>query len=94
AWDGGYDDQLGFDIAKMQYWKLSGRKGKIGDIDDVLPDDITPENTRAMMQALITLYDNPDIAYPAEPNTKYKLTYNPYRHLARISEWQQEGHDE
>lgn len=94
AWDGGYDDKAGCDIAKMQYWKLSGRKGKIGDINDVLPDKGTPENTRAMMQALITLYDNPETAYPAEPNIKYKLPYNPYRHLARILEWQQEGSDE
>ena len=94
AWDGGYDNKPGCDIAKMQYWKLSGRKSKIGDINDVLPDNVTPENTRAMMQALITLYDNPETAYPAEPNVKYKLPYNPYRHLARILEWQQEGSDE
>jgi ATP-dependent helicase/nuclease subunit B len=94
AWDGGYDDRPGCEIAKMQYWKLSGRKGNIGNIDDVLPDEGTPENTRMMMQGLITLFDNPEVSYPAEPNIKYKLTYNPYKHLARINEWRQEGHDE
>lgn len=94
AWDGGYDDKPGCDIAKMQYWKLSGRKDKIGDIYDVLPDDGSPESTRDMMQSLITLFDDPEATYPAEPNIKFKLSYNPYRHLARISEWQQEGHDE
>ena len=94
AWDGGYDDVPGCDIAKMQYWKLSGRKDKIGDIADVMPDDGSPEDTRVMMQSLINLFDNPETTYPAEPNIKYKLAYNPYRHLARISEWQQDGHDE
>jgi ATP-dependent helicase/nuclease subunit B len=78
----------------MQYWQLSGARGKIAVPTNVMPDDWQPTDTRTHLSDLVKLFDDPATPYPSEPDIKQRPAFSPYRHLARVAEWQAEDGDE
>lgn len=81
-------------IAAMQYWKLSGKRGNVATVNDVLPSDWHPDHTAAQIEALIADFDKVDTGYPSQPHPKYAPTYSDFVHLARVREWSMEGDNE
>jgi len=91
---GGFDDLKAGPVRAMEYWQLSGRRGRIASQSSVMPDAWTADETRDRLIHLVELFDRPETAYPSEPDRKYAPAYSPFRHLARIAEWQSETDDE
>ena len=78
-------------ITAMQYWLLKGKHGDIAQVQDVMPDDWTVDDTETQLLRLIETFDNANTGYPSQPDTKYAPRYSDYVHLARVKEWSMEG---
>ena len=86
--NGGYQTITdGADIRALTYWKLQGRGKESGLISDVTPKEFAPEGLLETVTSLLARFEDPDMAYHAEPDPRGKQRYSDYRHLARIKEW-------
>jgi ATP-dependent helicase/nuclease subunit B len=94
AAEGGFESLAAAEVGAMQYWQLSGARGKIAVPTNVMPDDWQPTDTRTHLSDLVKLFDDPATPYPSEPDIKQRPAFSPYRHLARVAEWQAEDGDE
>jgi ATP-dependent helicase/nuclease subunit B len=98
AAEGGFEDLAGGAISGfiscMEYWQLSGRRGKIAFPVDVMPSEWTAQDVRDQLTDLVTSFDDPATAYASEPDKEHALPYSNYRHLARLAEWQTEANDD
>ncbi len=91
---GGFVGVSGGQINSMEYWHLTGRKGQIATQTNVMPTDWAPDATLALLTRLVAQFDDPETAYASEPDRKYALPFSPYKHLARVAEWQAEDDHE
>ena len=94
AAEGGFESLSAGEVGAMEYWQLSGARGKIAVPTNVMPDDWQPTDTRTHLSDLVKLFDDPATPYPSEPDIKQRPAFSPYRHLARVAEWQAEDGDE
>jgi ATP-dependent helicase/nuclease subunit B len=94
AAEGGFESLSAGEVGAMEYWQLSGARGKIAVPTDVLPKEWQPADTRSHLADLVRLFDDPNTPYPSEPDISQRPAFSPYRHLARVAEWQAEDGDE
>ena len=86
--NGGYQTiTKGADIRALTYWKLQGRGHESGTILDVMPKGFAPEGLLENVSSLLARFEDPEMAYHAEPDPRGRQRYSDYRHLARIKEW-------
>ena len=86
--NGGYQTiTKGADIKALTYWKLQGRGHESGTILDVMPKGFAPEGLLENVSSLLARFEDPEMAYHAEPDPRGRQRYSDYRHLARIKEW-------
>ena len=84
----GYEDVgTNGEIRGLDYWKLQGRGKEGGEIKKVLPKDLEPQELHTALIALLTRFEDEEMAYHAEPDPRGRQRYSDYRHLARIKEW-------
>lgn len=78
-------------FASLEYWRLAGNaaKDQILVIADADSPDIAAEaeNRLQKLRDWIGHYDNPDMAYIAQPYPEHAPRFDDYGHLARVKEW-------
>ena len=94
AAEGGFNQVPAGVVSRLEYWQLSGSRGKPGRIKTVRKDGFDPVKMRRDLESLVAAYDDPKTCYLSEPVPTRLLALRPYRHLARCREWQIEVDDE
>ncbi len=84
---GGFEDVASGNVGWLGYWVMTGGEppGEVECLDDNVADTLA--ETRAGLEALIKLYDDPKTAYHAIPDPDRAPRYNDYEQLARVQEW-------
>ena len=87
--DIGQDDLAEDDIIeKLEYWKLSGKRGEPGKSAPVMPkDEDVIARSRDGITELLQRFADPDQGYRSEPLAKEANPYSDYKYLARVREW-------
>jgi len=85
---GGFEKiKSGFEVAELQYWKLSGGR-PAAEVTDVKGE---PANLAAAakdgLAQLIKAFNDRATPYLPTPKPDDAPRYNPYAHLARTGEW-------
>lgn len=84
---GGFEGIAPGNVGWLGYWVMTGGEPP-GDVE-CLNDNVaaTLADTRAGLEALIKLYDDPNTQYYAIPDPDRAPRYNDYEQLARVQEW-------
>lgn len=75
------------DVSRIEYWKMTGKRGAAGDRKDVTPDGDFVDKARLGLPRLLAEFDDPDKGYLSEPRRQEASDYSDYKHLARTREW-------
>jgi ATP-dependent helicase/nuclease subunit B len=84
---GGFEGITAGSVGWLGYWVMTGGEppGDVECLNDNIDDALA--DTRAGLEALITLYDNAKTPYYAIPDPDRAPRYNDYEQLARVQEW-------
>jgi len=84
---GGFEGIAAGSVGWLGYWMMTGGEppGEVECLNDNIDDALA--DTRAGLEALITLYDNAKTPYYAIPDPDRAPRYNDYEQLARVQEW-------
>ena len=87
AANGGFEGIAAAEVAAMEYWRLTGRRGEPGKQTDVCPDEWSAEEDTAMLARLVADFDNDTTPYASRPDPAIGPSFPRYDHLARVDEW-------
>lgn len=85
----GFGDERPMQCGYLGYWVLNG-KDKASEVFAAYEflDDLQQN-----LEALIAVFDDPDVPYYSLPRSAYIPRFNDYEHLARMREWAIQDHD-
>ena len=82
-------------VAQLAYWKLASKEADCHVVNvtkDKTAQELSDDNFKNL-KTLIYTYNQEKTPYAAATLTGQDKTYNDYDHLARTSEWADEGED-
>ena len=74
-------------VGKLEYWKLTGRGDKPGEVHDRTLDEDGFNAAEERLIGLLHQFDSDDAAYVPEPVAREANRFSDYKHLARLAEW-------